>query len=772
MIERTRALEALRASEEKFRELAENIEEVFWISNPSGDVLHYVSPAFERIWGRSCESLYEDPMLWLDAIHEEDRESVMQVLQDQANEGFTAEYRIVRPDGSLCWISDKGTVIRNDDGEVLRVMGTARDITRRKQAELALRESEQRFQAISSAVSDVLWDWDLQSNALWWNADVARLLGCEPSELETPERWHPWIHPDDRARVSHDVRQAILDRQEFWETEYRVVRRDGQIRHVEDHACLILDPAGTPARLVGGMTDVTERKRHQQQLRERLKELRCLYRVLEMTADPLSSVADISQGIADVLTESLLHADVSVARIYLEDREYHSRGWQTPVLAFSATIRCDGRNVGHVEVGYRERRQAGNDAEEVFFEEEREMVHAVAAHIGRMLENRRMAESLTKSERLKAIGQLTGGVAHDFNNLLTVILGNTETMLAELPEDHELRAMAEMTQNAADRGAELTRHLLAFARQQPLSPQVTDVGTQIQQMSSLLRHTLGEHIEITTLAEDGLWHALVDPAQLESAVLNLCLNARDAMPEGGRLTIELRNVRLDQAYGEGADTVGPGTYVMLAISDSGRGMPAEVTARAFDPFFTTKEVGQGSGLGLSMVYGFAKQSQGHAVLYSEEGRGTTVKLYLPRAYSGSTGAEEPEPETEAQGGPERILVVEDDELVRGHVIGQLESLGYRVVSAENGHHALEILKQDSDFDLLFTDVVMPGGMDGGELAEKARQLHPKLPVLFTSGYTDHAIVHHGQLDPGVHLLTKPYRRQVLAVKLREVLLGT
>lgn len=771
MIERTRALEDLRKSEEKFRELAENIEEVFWISNPSGDVLHYVSPAFESIWGRSCESLYEDPMLWLKAIHEEDRDYVMQALQGQANEGFTAEYRVVRPDGSLCWISDRGTVIRDEEGEVLRLMGTARDITRRKQAELALRESEQRFQAISSAVSDVLWDWDLRSNALWWNADVTRLLGCEPSELETPERWHPWVHADDRARVSHDVRQAIHDRQEFWETEYRVVRRDGQIRYVEDHACLILDPAGTPVRMVGGMSDVTERKRHQQLLRERIKELRCLYRVLEMTSDPLSSVADICQGISDTLTESLLHADISVARIDLEDREYHSLGWQPPVLTFSTIIPCDGRGVGLVEVGYKERRQANNDSDEVFFEEEREMVHAVAAHIGRMLENRRMAERLTQSERLKAIGQLTGGVAHDFNNLLTVILGNTENMLSELPEDHKLRPMVEMTQDAADRGADLTRHLLAFARQQPLSPEVTNVGTQIEQMSSLLRRTLGEHIEITTSAEDGLWNALVDPAQLESAVLNLCLNARDAMPDGGRLAIELHNVQLDQGYGEGAEAVVPGAYVMLAISDNGCGMPAEVAARAFDPFYTTKEVGQGSGLGLSMVYGFAKQSQGHAVLYSEEGWGTTVKLYLPRGYSESAAAGEQAAETEPRGGPERILVVEDDELVRGHVVGQLESLGYTVASAENGHRALEILEQDGDFDLLFTDVVMPGGMDGGDLAEKARQLCPQLPVLFTSGYTDHAIVHHGHLDPGVHLLTKPYRRQALAEKLREVLLG-
>lgn len=768
MIERTRAMEELRTNEEKFRELAENIEEVFWISNQTGDVLHYVSPAFETIWGRSCESLYENPMLWLEAIHEEDRAQVREAMANQ-REGFNAEYRVVRPDGSLCWIADRGTVIRDDTGEVVRVMGTARDITRRKQAELALRESEQRFQAISSAVSDVLWEWDLRSNTLWWSADVTVLLGCEAGELKTPEDWNPWLHPDDRARVYHDVRQAISDRQKYWETEYRVVRRDGQVRHVEDHSCLLLDLEGTPTRMVGGLSDVTERKRHQQQLRERIKELHCLYKVMELTADPLSSVESVYQDVSEVLTESMLHTDLAVARLQLEGSDYYSIGWQAPLLTLSAPILCNDREVGLVEVGYTQHRDTGNDGQEIFFQEESDMMHAVASHIGRMLENRRMAERLTQSERLKAIGELTGGVAHDFNNLLTIILGNTENLLAKLPETHELRPLVEMTETAAERSADLTRHLLAFARQQPLAPEVIDVGAQIERMSSLLQRTLGEHIQIAIYSEEALWKALVDPAQLESAVLNLCINARDAMPGGGHLTIELKNVQLDQGYGEGKEAIMPGPYVMLAISDTGSGMPSEVVSRAFDPFFTTKDVGKGSGLGLSMVYGFARQSRGLASIYSEEGQGATVKLYLPRGYSDAALAAEEADDMEIKGGPERILVVEDDDLVRGHVIGQLESLGYDVVSASNARDALGILGRDSQFDLLFTDVIMPGGMNGGELAREARKLCPELPVLFTSGYTDSAIVHHGQLDPGVHLLTKPYRRQALAEKLRETL---
>ncbi|WP_051609468.1 PAS domain-containing protein [Fodinicurvata fenggangensis] len=769
MIERTRALEALRKSEEKFRELAENIEEVFWISNPAGDVLHYISPAFETIWGRSRESVYEDPMLWLEAIHEEDRDHVAHTLRGQANEGFTSEYRVIRPDGSLCWISDKGTMIRDAQGQVLRVMGTARDVTRRKQAELALRESEQRFQAISSAVSDVLWDWDLRTGRLWWSPDVQKLLGCSPEDLDTPEKWGQWLHSDDRARVQYDVQQAIRDRQKFWESEYRLLRKDGETLHVEDHASLIPDSEGTPIRLVGGMSDVTERKHHQMQLRERIKELRCLYRVLEVTSDPLQPIETVCEQIVEVLPESLLHTDISVARIELEENHYKSPGWSQPAHSLRGTIESNDQVMGIVEVGYREIRHTGFGQNELFSSEEGEMVQAVASHIGRMLENRRLSERLSQSERLKAIGELTGGVAHDFNNLLTVILGNTEAMTAALPKDHELHPLVEMTQTAAERSADLTQHLLAFARQQPLSPEPTDVASLVQDMSGLLRRTLGEHIQIDILAGNTVWKALVDPVQLESAVLNLCINARDAMPERGHLTIEVQNVHLDKGYGQGDERIPPGPYVMLAISDTGNGMPSDVVARAFDPFFTTKETGKGSGLGLSMVYGFARQSRGQAVIYSEEGQGTTVKLYLPRGFSDPENERASTETDEITGGPERILVVEDDDLVRGHVIGQLESLGYRVVSAENGTQALKILEREADLDLLFTDVIMPGGLNGGELAEKARELHPNLPVLFTSGYTDSAIVHHGQVDPGVHLLTKPYRRQALAEKLREVL---
>ena len=383
-------------------------------------------------------------------------------------------------------------------------------------------------------------------------------------------------------------------------------------------------------------------------------------------------------------------------------------------------------------------------------------------------EQRERDEQLRQSQKLEAVGQLTGGVAHDFNNLLTIILGNAELLTERLTDQQQLRLLAEMTATAAERGAELTNRLLAFARRQPLEPALLDVNRLLAGMDRLLRRTLAEDIQIEMVRGGGLWAAEVDPGQLEVALLNLAINARDAMPDGGRLTLETGNATLDDNYARQHHEVEPGQYVMVSVSDTGAGMPRDVAERAFEPFFTTKEVGKGSGLGLSMVYGFVKQSRGHAKIYSEVGNGTTVKLYLPRGHADGALQATAE-ELQVVGGDEQILVVEDDDLVRQHLQAQLRLLGYRVTGAASGRAALEVLKQMHHIDLLFTDIVMPGGMNGRQLAEAARALRPGIKVLFTSGYTENAIVHHDRLDPGVHLLGKPYRRQELAAKVRKVL---
>ncbi len=376
---------------------------------------------------------------------------------------------------------------------------------------------------------------------------------------------------------------------------------------------------------------------------------------------------------------------------------------------------------------------------------------------------------LQHSQRLEAVGQLTGGVAHDFNNLLTVVMGNAE-LLVEQSEGHpQQRMLAEMIVQAAQRGAALTQQLLAFARKQALSPKALDINQLMAGMDSMLRRSLGEHIEIELIRAAGLWPAMVDQGQLENALLNLCLNARDAMLGGGRLTIETANTVLDQAYAEVHIDVKPGQYVMLAVSDTGRGIAPEHLEQVFQPFFTTKEKGKGTGLGLAMVYGFVKQSAGHVNIYSELGHGTSVKLYLPRALGASVPAPELVDRLMPVGGQETILVVEDDEMVRRYACQQLRSMGYRVIEVDNGLGALALIEQHPDVDLLFTDVVMPGGMNGRALADAARQLRPTLRVLYTSGYTENAIVHHGRLDPGVQLLAKPYRLVDLSRAIRSAL---
>jgi PAS domain S-box-containing protein len=373
-------------------------------------------------------------------------------------------------------------------------------------------------------------------------------------------------------------------------------------------------------------------------------------------------------------------------------------------------------------------------------------------------------ERLRRAQRMEAVGHLTGGVAHDFNNILQVIRGNLE-LIADKLRDGDAAQRIKNALHGADRAAALTRQLLAFARRQPLEPRVVNLGRQVTDMADMLRRTLGESIEVETVIAGGLWNTLADPAQVESAVLNLSLNARDAMPDGGRLTIEITNAVLDEAYVRREQEVEPGQYVLLAVSDTGHGMSKDTLSKVFEPFFTTKGEEKGTGLGLSMVYGFVRQSNGHVQIYSEPDQGTTVKIYLPR--SSQTAAPVERTDIDSIGGrSEVILVVEDDDLVRASAVGMLRDLGYACLHAADGAAALEVLKSGAKIDLLFTDVVMPGPVKSRDLAREALKLRPSLPVLFTSGYTENAIVHHGRLDEGVQLLSKPYSRDDLARKIR------
>ena len=396
-------------------------------------------------------------------------------------------------------------------------------------------------------------------------------------------------------------------------------------------------------------------------------------------------------------------------------------------------------------------------------------------------EARKRAEaSLRQAHKMEAIGQLTGGVAHDFNNLLTVILGGLDTIgrqvsaLPASPAVSRIVRARDMAAQGAQRATTLTERLLAFSRQQPLDPKGIDANKLVATICEFLRRALGEAVELETVLAGGLWRAFADPNQLENAIINLGLNARDAMPNGGKVTIETANCYLDESYVAAvAEPVATGQYVMIAVADSGTGMDRATLDRAFEPFFTTKEVGKGTGLGLSQVYGFVRQSSGHVRIYSEVGHGTTVKLYLPRHLGDEETAAEPRPSRESLQsiGSEIILVVEDDDALRSFTIETLKELGYRVLDVRNGHAALEMLERHDNIDLLFTDIVMPGQLNGRQLADEALRRRPELKVLFTTGYTRNAIVHHGRLDPGVHLVVKPFTFEQLGAKVRTLLDG-
>jgi PAS domain S-box-containing protein len=436
-------------------------------------------------------------------------------------------------------------------------------------------------------------------------------------------------------------------------------------------------------------------------------------------------------------------------------------------LAAEAAVAMDNaRLVENVQRELAERRRA----EEALRDLNANLEQQVAERTEQLRER---DEALRQAQKMEAIGQLTGGIAHDFNNLLQVITSSLEILQRVLPGDSvRLQRIVANAMTGARRAAALTQRLLAFSRRSPLDPKPIDVNALVGGMSDLLHRALGETISVETVQAAGLWLIEADPNQLEAAILNLAVNARDAMPEGGRMTIETSNAHLDEAYAAAHVELRAGQYVCVCVSDTGIGMNAEDMARAFEPFFTTKPVGKGTGLGLSQVYGFVKQSGGHVKLYSEVGEGTTVKMYFPRLIRAAVERNEAAALLPEGGNDEAILIVEDDEHVRALAAETLRELGYRVIEAGDGPAAINVLESDARIDLLFTDVVLPGGMTGAQIAARARELRGSgLKVLYTTGYARNAIFHHGRLDPGVQLITKPFDLSELATKVRDVIDG-
>jgi PAS domain S-box-containing protein len=622
---------------------------------------------------------------------------------------------------------------------------------------------EHLFGAVVESSNDAIITKTLDGTITAWNRAAEKLFGYSAAEA-VGKPIEIIVPPDRHAEVN-----AILGRigrgEQIEHFETLRLHKDG--RSVE--VSLSISPIRSAAGGIIGASkiarDITDSKRTQQALNQEIEERQRIFETsqdLIFVTDNAGNFIQVSPSSIAILgyDPSEMTGQSAIGFIHPDDLESTREEMRAArrglkMRSFEARYRHkDGHTVLLNWLG-----TWSEPARRHFF-------------IGRDVTEQRAGEALLRqAHKMDAIGQLTGGVAHDFNNILTVITGTIGILAEAVADQPDLLSIAKMIDEAAERGTQLTRHLLAFARKQPLQPREIDVNRLMLEAAKLLHPTLGQQIEISPKLTADAWSAMVDPTQLTTAILNLALNARDAMPGGGKLTLETRNVYLDEGYASMQSEVAVGNYVMIAVSDTGTGISAANLDKVFDPFFTTKEVGKGTGLGLSMVFGFVKQSGGHVKIYSEEGQGTSVKIYLPR----STGLPETAAEAQAAstvvGGDETVLIVEDDALVRRYVMTQIESLGYATLEAANGAEALTIIDNHGDIDLLFTDVIMPGGMNGRQLVDEALKRRPQLKALFTSGYTENAILHHGRLDAGVLLLAKPYRKPELARMIRVALGG-
>ncbi|MEJ8852949.1 PAS domain S-box protein [Variovorax robiniae] len=663
----------------------------------------------------------------------------------------------------------------DESGQPAGVMAIVIETTGKVRAEQAVRDGDARFRTFAEAVPSHVWAAPADGLVNWFNHAAETYSGMTQAQL-AGHGWASMVHPEDIPGVAEEWERSRAASRAH-EVEARLRRADGAYRWHITRAVPLRDESGTIIHWVGTNTDIDDQKAAalmQANLNQMLAE-----QVAERTAD--------RDRMWRLSTEIMLVTDFD-ARIHAVNPAWtRVLGWTEAELvgrSFMEFVHPDDCSAtvagvseltdGVATLGFENRYRCRDGSYRLLSwtaVPEGRIIHAVARDI---TADREAAEALQRtqaalyqSQKMESVGQLTGGVAHDFNNLLQVVSGNLQLLSRTMAANGSSERYVANAIAATQRGARLSNQLLAFARRQPLDPKVVSIGRVIRGMEDMLRSTLGDAIEIESVISGGLWNCYVDAAQVENALLNLALNARDAMDGSGRLTIEAGNASLDERYVRDYPGVTAGQYVMLAVTDTGSGISPELLTKVFEPFFSTKAEGKGSGLGLSMVYGFVRQSGGHVKLYSEPGHGTTVKLYLPRAIGEVTA---PTVETDTMdGGDETILVAEDDDAVRATVVELLGQLGYNVLEARDASAALAILEDGAQVDLLFTDVVMPGKLRSPELARMAQQMLPGIAVLFTSGYTQNAIVHGGRLDSGVELLGKPYTHDALAKRIRRVL---
>jgi PAS domain S-box-containing protein len=689
-----------------------------------------------------------------------------QILTLGSGDEWVGEVEDCRRDGSKVWIDARVTRIKNEMGAPLGILGLAHDVSERKRAEAALRASEAEFRTLSEAVPQIVWatrpdGWTIYFNQRWMDYTGLAL------EESLGHGWNKPFHPEDQQRAWDAWRHATATVGPY-SLECRLRRADGVYRWWLIRGVPLRDDTGNVVKWFGTCTDIDDLKRAEAERAEFLARLN-----LQIERLPLAYLlsgpdfrytrwnpaAERLFGFTEaevlgkhpfeviVLPQSQPQVADIFARLAAGDMNAHDLAEN--VTRDGRIIVCEWFNTPLVD-------SAGQ-------------VVGCLSLAADITEKRSLEQQLRQSQKMEAVGQLAGGVAHDFNNLLTIISGSSELLLLKMPAGDPSRSLVEEIHRAGERSASLTRQLLVFSRKQVIQPRVLDLDAVVVDAEKLLRRVLGEDVRLETALRPLSGKVKADSGQLEQVLMNLAVNARDAMPTGGRLTIETAEAELSEDYARLHSGVRPGPYILLAVSDTGTGMTAEVKARIFEPFFTTKEAGKGTGLGLAVVHGIVKEAGGHVGVYSEVGRGTTFKVYLPRVNEPTRAGKSPSDIQPARGGTETILLVEDEDGVRALSRHVLQGYGYKVLEAADGNEALRIASRQGPIQLLVTDVVMPGGLGGRHLAERILTLHPRTRVLYVSGYTDDAVVRHGVLEEQVHFLQKPFSPVALAHKVREVL---
>jgi PAS domain S-box-containing protein len=780
---RNEAEAALRLSEERLRLVVEGAKDhAIFTTDPQGTITSWSAGA-QAIFGWTAAEAVGQPTAITFTPEDRAANADGRELATAAREGCANDERWhLRRDGGRVFMNGSAQPLRDGQGREVGFLKIARDETERRRTGEALAESEARLRLGAEVAGFGSYEWTFEGDEHRWTPEVYRIFGLQPDERITRDRLVALTHPDDRERIAANL-AALRSGFGSGAREYRIVRHGGEVRWVQTRVRLLPDGEGEERRatgLVGAIQDITDRKQAEEALRDLNATLE--RRVAERTAER-DRTWRLSQDLLVVAEADGTLAAVNgrwTALLGWEERELvgvsfvdltHPDDLDETLRAFAGIMEAPLTTPYEFRLRHKDGTYRWFGWTAAF---EGGRVFANGRHVTAEREGRealaRAEEQLRQAQKMEAVGQLTGGIAHDFNNMLAVVIGSLDLLGRRIgADDARAKRYVDAATDGARRAALLTQRLLAFSRQQPLRPEAIDVNKLVTGMSDLIRGSLGSDIRFETVLAGGGWRTHADPNQLENVLLNLAVNARDAMPEGGRLTIETQNAHLDARYAAAHLGVAAGQYVLIAVTDTGSGMPEEVIAKAFDPFFTTKEVGRGTGLGLSQVYGFVKQSGGHVKIYSEPGEGTTVKVYLPRLI-GAQGeaAEEGAPEMPLGERQEVVLVVEDEPAVRQFTVDALVELGYRVLEADGAAAALRLLDAHPEIVLLFTDVVMPD-VNGRKLADEARRRRTDLKVLFTTGYTRNAVVHNGVLDPDVELIGKPFTVEELAAKMREVL---